>query len=84
MNPFPKGIRSGSATDKVNQALVNAFPKWLEHNEIMRLTGCSRGAVAWAIAYLDANQLVRSTKSARHPQYLRYQSMPMRTGADPD
>lgn len=73
LNPFPKGIRAGSATDKCLKALVAAHPRWLEHCELMRLTGHSRGAIAWAVAYLGRHKLLRSIPSARHRQYLRYQ-----------
>lgn len=75
VNPFPPGIRSGSATDKV-YFILSTNPKcWFEHCELMRLTGHSRGAIAWAIRYLAERRKVRSIKSARHPQYLRYRVM---------
>lgn len=75
VNPFPKGIRPGSATEKILAALNTAHPRWLEHWQLMSITGCSRGAVAWGMRYLAAHGLVRSIASARHPQYLRYSAV---------
>lgn len=74
-NPFPKGIRTGSATEKVLHALKAAHPRWLEHWELMQVTGRSRGAVAWGMRYLQERGMVRSIQSARHPSYLRYQAV---------
>lgn len=74
-NPFPKGVRTGSATEKVLHALKAAHPRWLEHGELMQLTGRSRGAVTWGMRYLQKQGLVRSIQSARHPSYLRYQAV---------
>jgi DNA-binding transcriptional regulator GbsR (MarR family) len=56
-------------------ALNSAHPRWMEHWELMQITGRSRGAVCWGVRYLAENGLVRSIKSARHPQYLRYQAV---------
>lgn len=76
INPFPPGIRSGSATDKV-YFILSANPKrWFEHCELMRLTGHSRGAISWAIRYLAEHRKVRSIPSSRHPQYKRYMAVP--------
>lgn len=75
LNPFPKGIRAGSATDKCLKALETAHPRWVEHAELMRVTGHSRGAIAWAVAYLQRHKLLRSIPSARNRQYLRYQAI---------
>lgn len=73
INPFPPGIRSGSATDKVYFILSENPKRWFEHCELMRLTGHSRGAISWATRYLREHQLLRSIRSARHPSYMRYQ-----------
>ncbi len=75
LNPFPKGARSGSATSQVLDALRSAHPRWLEHWELMRITGRSRGAVTWGMRFLGERGLVRSIKSARNPQYRRYQAV---------
>jgi hypothetical protein len=42
-NPFKKGVREGSATDKVHAILVAQQRRWFEHCELMHLTGHSRG-----------------------------------------
>lgn len=73
VNPFPKGIREGSATEKILRALEDAHPRWLEHWELMQITGRSRGAIAWGLRYMQERGLVRAIPSAKHPQYLRYQ-----------
>lgn len=75
VNPFPKGIRPGSATDKILSALNAKHPRWLEHCELMRMIGRSRGAVTWGLRYLAAHGLVRSIPSCRHPQYRRYRAV---------
>ncbi len=71
-NPFPKGPQPGSATEQILAALNEAHPRWLEHWELMQITGRSRGAIAWGLRYMQARGLVRAIKSARHPQFLRY------------
>lgn len=72
VNPFPSGIRPGSATEKI-RAILTAEPlRWFEHHQLMRLTGHSRGAVTWGLRYLQEHELVRSIPSARQSQYRRY------------
>lgn len=71
-NPFPKGAKPGSATSAALAALEAAYPRWLEAWELMRITGRSRGAVAWGMQYLARQGLIKSIQSSRHPQYLRY------------
>lgn len=75
MNPFPRGVRPGSATEKILVALNSAHPRWFEHWELMRICGRSRGAVSWAMAYLQQHGLARSIQSSRNPQYRRYQAV---------
>lgn len=75
MNPFQPGIRAGSVTDRVLQVLIANYPRWHEHNELMRLTGGTRGAIAWGVGYLQRYGLVRAIPSARHPKYLRYRAV---------
>lgn len=75
VNPFPSGVRQGSVTDRVLIAVVEHHPKWLEHYELIRLTGGSRGAIAWAVRYLQEHGKLRSIQSARNPQYRRYQAV---------
>lgn len=74
VNPFPKGMRSGSGTECILAALHEVYPRWVEHFELMEATGCSRGAVDWGIRYLEQNGMARSIPSSRNPQYLRYQA----------
>lgn len=74
-NPFPKGIRDGSATERILAALNEAHPKWLEHWELMQITGRSRGAIAWAMKYLGERGMVRSIQSVRHPNWRRYRAV---------
>ena len=78
-NPFPKGIRPGSVTDKVRAVTLSAHPKWFEHNELMRLCGGSRGAIAWAVRYLQHHGLLRSIESVKRPGYRRYQAVSVTT-----
>lgn len=75
MNPFPRGVRPGSATEKIMVALNAAHPRWFEHWELMRICGRSRGAVSWAMAYLQLHGKARSIQSGRNPQYRRYQAI---------
>lgn len=74
-NPFKKGMREGSATDLAMTALLAAHPRWLEHWELMQITGRSRGAVSWGMKYLEERGRVRSIKSARNPNYKRYRAV---------
>lgn len=73
-NPFPEGIREGSVTDKVLRVLRDRHPQWVEHHELLSLTGASRGAIAWAVRYLKAKGLIRSIPSYRQSNYRRYQA----------
>ena len=74
-NPFPKGVRAGSATEKVLHALKAAHPSCLEHWQLMQITGRSRGAIAWGMRYLQANGLVQAFSSMKNRQYLRYRAV---------
>lgn len=74
-NPFPKGFREGSATAKTMAALLVAHPRWLEHWELMQITGRSRGAVTWGMKFLKERGLVMAIPSARNPCYLRYRAV---------
>lgn len=80
-NPFSAGVRDGSVTEKVLEALRSHYPRWLEHRDLMRITGGSRGAIAWAVRYLQEHSLARSIPSAScrpqggGPQLRRYQAV---------
>lgn len=73
--PGAQHPHSGSITSQVLAVLRERHPRWHEHGELMRLTGGSRGAIAWAVRYLQARGLARSITSNRNPQYRRYQAV---------
>lgn len=73
-NPFPKGIRDGSVTDKVLAELRRVRPAHLEHGQLRFNLGASRGAVSWALRYLEAHGLVARVSDPRHPQYRRWKA----------
>lgn len=72
MNPFPSGIQSGSATDKVLTALKRAHPTHLEHGQLRFNLNASRGMVTWALKYLEARGLIERLHDPRSPQYRRW------------
>lgn len=76
LNPFPKGIRPGSATDRVLAELRRVAPQPLEAGQLRFRCQAGRGAVAWATAYLIAHGLVQQLHDSRSPQYHRYQAIP--------
>ncbi|MRR51852.1 MAG: hypothetical protein EG825_13235 [Rhodocyclaceae bacterium] len=74
LNPFPTGIREGSATDRVLTELKRVAPQPLDAGQLRHRCGVSRGALAWAVRYLqDTGQIRAVPRPGRHPQYLRYQ-----------
>ena len=73
VNPFPRGIRMGSATERVLAELRRVSPQPLEHGQLRHRCQLGRGAVNWAVAYLGAHGLVRQLHDPRNPQYRRYQ-----------
>lgn len=80
MNPFPRGIRPGSATEKVLAELQRVAPQSLEAGQLRMRCGISRGALAWAVSYLISAGEIRAVPHHRHPQYLRYSAI---TGKEP-
>lgn len=72
MNPFPTGIRSGSATDCVLAELRRAYPQHLEHGQLRFNLGASRGMVTWALRYAESHGLVERVHDPRHPRYCRW------------
>lgn len=72
VNPFPKGIRPGSVTDRVLQELQREAPGVLEHGQLRMRCAASRGAVNWATAYLCAHDLIEQLQDPRSPMYRRY------------
>lgn len=75
VNPFPKGIRPGSATDRVLAELKRAYPQHLEHGQLRMNLGLSRGAVCWALRYLEARGLVERLHDPRNPSYRRWRAV---------
>lgn len=73
--PAARAPKSASVTRQVLVILGANHPRWHEHGELMRLTGASRGAISWAVRYLQERGLARSIHSNRHPQYRRYQAV---------
>lgn len=76
VNPFPRGIRPGSATDRVLAELKRAYPQHLEHGQLRMNLGLRRGAVTWALRYLEAHGLVARVSDPRNPQYRRWRANP--------
>lgn len=74
-NPFPTGPRPGCGTERIILALLDAHPRWLEHNEIMRMADCSRGMADWGLRYLIERGRIRAIASFKRRNYLRYQAI---------
>lgn len=73
-NPFARGIREGSGTDRVLALLLAVAPEHLEHGQIRMRLGASRGMVTWALKYLEAQDLVERVHDPRNPQYRRWRA----------
>jgi hypothetical protein len=71
-NPFPSGIRSGSATEAVLNLLRSEAPRHLEHGQIRMRLDISRGMATWALKYLEGNGMVERVHDPRHPHYRRW------------
>lgn len=82
--PGAQRPHNGSITYRVLMLLRERSPRWHEHCELMRLTGASRGAIAWAVRYLQERGMARSIPSNRNPQYRRYQAVLPVAGNEPD
>ncbi len=74
MNPFPSGIRAGSATERVMAELRRVHPQHLEHGQLRFNLGASRGMVTWALKYLESQDLVCRVHDPRHPHYCRWRA----------
>lgn len=75
MNPFPRGIRPGSATDRVIAELKRAHPQFLEHGQLRMRLGISRGMATWALKYLERQGLVERVRDPRNPSYCRWRAV---------
>lgn len=73
-NPFPRGMRDGKCTDRVLAELKRAYPQHLEHGQLRMNLGLSRGAVTWALRYLEARGMVTRATDPRNPSYCRWRS----------
>jgi len=74
-NPFPRGMRDGKCTDRVLLELKRAYPQHLEHGQLRMSLGLSRGAVCWALRYLEARGLVARIHDPRNSQYRRWRAV---------
>lgn len=75
-NPFPRGIRPGSATDRVKQELKREYPRFLEHGQLRMRLGISRGMCTWALRYLERCGEVERLHDPRNPSYRRWRAVP--------
>jgi len=75
MNPFPSGMRSGSATERVLAELRCVHPQALEHGQLRCNLNASRGMVTWALRYLEAHGLVTRAADPRNPSYSRWRAV---------
>jgi hypothetical protein len=77
-NPRPPGvIRDGSATRAVMAELVHCYPAWRTQSQLCWTLKRERGAVQWALRYLQQLELIQSVPDAvRNPRYRRYRAIP--------
>ncbi len=75
LNPFPRGIRPGSATDRVLAELRRVHPQHLEHGQLRFNLNASRGMVTWALRYLEAHGLVKRLPDPRNPSFRRWRAV---------
>lgn len=74
-NPFPRGMRDGSCTYKVHQELMRVHPRFLEHGQLRVGLNLTRGAVSWALRYLEERGFVTKVVDPRNTQYRRYRAV---------
>jgi len=55
--------------------LRGAYPKPLRHGELMQRVGASRGAICWAVRYLQAAGLIEAIQRPNRPPYLLYRAI---------
>jgi hypothetical protein len=75
LNPFPRGIRAGSATDRVLAELRRVHPHHLEHGQLRINLAISRGMCSWALKYLEAHGLVQRLHDPRNPSFRRWRAV---------
>lgn len=72
-NPFPQGVREGSATDRVLAELRKSAPQALTHGQLRARCNAGRGAICWAVRYLESiGLIVKVSDTRRHQAYRRY------------
>jgi hypothetical protein len=69
---FQPGARPGATTDRVLAELARVAPQALEHGQLRARCGASRGAVSWAIHYLQHQDKIEGVPDRRNPQYRRW------------
>ncbi|MBV2185669.1 MAG: hypothetical protein KUL88_14135 [Rhizobium sp.] len=75
LNPFPRGVRAGSMTDRVLQELKRVAPQSLEAGQLRMRLGLTRGGLSWAVRYLQATGEIEQLRSPRSPAYRRYRAV---------
>jgi DNA-binding HxlR family transcriptional regulator len=73
--PRRHGMLPGSTTARVLTELRGAYPKPLRHGELMQRVGASRGAICWAVRYLQAAGLIEGIQRPNRPPYLLYRAI---------
>jgi hypothetical protein len=72
LNPFPPGIREGSATSRVLAELRRVAPQSLESGQLRFRCNANRGGIAWAVRYLAHQGLIEQIPDPRSPCFRRY------------
>lgn len=75
LNPFPSGPREGKCTNRVLDELKRVYPQHLEHGQLRMNLGLSRGAVCWALRYLESRGMIARVHDPRNPQYRRWRAV---------
>jgi hypothetical protein len=75
MNPFPTGIRPGSATDRVLTELRRIHPQQLERGQLRMRLSLTRGMTTWALRYLEAHGLVQRLPDPRNSSFKRWRAV---------
>ena len=72
LNPFPSGIRPGSATDRVLTELRRIHPQHLERGQLRMRLGLTRGMTTWALRYLESHGLVERLHDPENSSFRRW------------
>lgn len=72
---FRPGLKAGSTTDRVLAELRRVSPIALEHGQLRMRCSASRGAVSWALYYLEqAGLVVGHHTDPRNPNYRKWRA----------